>query len=82
MAATYGLHHCVDPWDYTDYPEYKTRQASIYETFVNNVENSGAQNKIKIHRDSNAEIPKFADDFFDLLTATTNPSARGRRVKF
>ena len=44
--------------------------------------NSGAQDKIKIHRDSNAEIPKFADDFFDLLTATTNPSARGRRVKF
>ena len=21
-VATYGLHHCVDPWDYTDYPEY------------------------------------------------------------
>jgi predicted O-methyltransferase YrrM len=74
VAASYGLHpeselHCIDPWeDYEGYPEYKTKQESIYETFVKNVERSGAEHKINVHRGySNSEIPKFADDYFDLI---------------
>jgi len=74
VAKTYGLHndsklYCIDPWeDYDDYPEYKNQQPSIYNSFVNNIENSGVKDKIIINRGySNLEIPKFQDDFFDII---------------
>ena len=74
VANTYGLHndsklYCIDPWeDYNDYPEYKEQQSTIYNTFISNVENSGVKNKIIINRGfSNVEIPKFQDDFFDII---------------
>lgn len=74
VANTYGLHndsklYCVDPWeDYNDYSEYKNQQSSIYNTFISNVENSGVKGKIVINRGfSNVEIPKFQDDFFDII---------------
>lgn len=74
VAKSYGLHndsklYCIDPWeDYEEYPEYKNQQASIYNTFVINVENSGEKNKIVVNRGySNAEILKFQDNFFDII---------------
>lgn len=74
VSQTYGKHndtklYCIDPWeDYDDYPEYKNKQSSIYETFLNNIENSDAKNKIVVTRGySNNEIPKFQDDFFDII---------------
>jgi predicted O-methyltransferase YrrM len=74
VANSYGLHndsklYCIDPWeDYNDYPEYKNQQSSIYNSFINNVEKSGVKNKIIINRGySNNEIPKFQDNFFDII---------------
>ena len=74
VANTYGLHsdsklYCIDPWeDYTDYPEYKNQQSSIYKSFVINIENSGVKDKIIANRGySNSEILKFQDNFFDII---------------
>ena len=74
VADTYGKHnesklYCIDPWeDYEDYPEYKNAQSSIYNSFIQNVENSGVKDKIIIKRGcSNVEIPKLEDDFFDII---------------
>ena len=74
VAKTYGLHnnsklYCIDPWeDYEEYSEYKNQQSTIYSTFINNVENSGEKEKIVINRGySNNEIPKFEDNFFDII---------------
>ena len=74
VANTYGLHndsklYCIDPWeDYDEYPEYKNQQSFIYNTFITNVENSGVKDKIMINRGySNNEIPKFQDNFFDII---------------
>jgi predicted O-methyltransferase YrrM len=74
VANTYGKHsnsklYCIDPWeDYNDYPEYKNQQHTIYDLFINNVEKSGVKDKIIINRGySNNEIPKFEDNFFDII---------------
>jgi len=74
VAKTYGQHnesrlYCIDPWeDYSDYPEYKNEQASIYSTFMDNVEKSGAKNKIIINRGySSIELIKYPDLFFDMV---------------
>lgn len=74
VAKTYGLHtdsklYCIDPWeDYDEYSEYKNQQNIIYNTFINNIENSGVKDKIIINRGySNLEIHKFKDDFFDII---------------
>jgi len=74
VATTYGLHndsklYCIDPWeDYSEYSEYKKQQPTIYNSFMNNVENSGDKNKIIINRGySNNEIPKFQDELFDII---------------
>lgn len=74
VAKSYGLHndsklYCIDPWeDYDDYPEYKSQQSSIYNSFIKNVENSKDKDKIIIIRGySNLEIPKFQDEFFDII---------------
>ncbi len=79
VANSYGLHndsklYCIDPWeDYEDYPEYKNKQTSIYQSFMNNVENSGAKHKLVINRGySNNEIPKFENDFFDIIYIDRN----------
>jgi predicted O-methyltransferase YrrM len=73
-GETYGLHnesklYCIDPWeDYEEYSEYKNEQPLIYESFIKNVEKSGFKEKIIINRGySNKEIPKFEDDFFDII---------------
>jgi predicted O-methyltransferase YrrM len=74
VAKTYGLHcdsklYCIDPWeDYNEYSEYKNQQSNIYTTFINNIEKSGEKDKIVINRGySNVEIPKFEDNFFDII---------------
>jgi len=74
VGATYASHeqsrmYCVDPWeDYDDYTEYKNRQPEIYKNFINNVETSGFKEKIIVNRGySNVEVPKFQDDFFDIV---------------
>ena len=74
VGITYGLHnesklYCIDPWeDYQEYNEYKNEQPHIYETFNENIKNSGFQDKIIINRGySNKEINKFNDDFFDII---------------
>ena len=79
VANTYGLHddsklYCIDPWeDYNEYPEYKNQQSTIYDSFINNLEKSGVQNKIIIKRGySNLEIPKFQDNYFDIIYVDGN----------
>jgi predicted O-methyltransferase YrrM len=74
VAKSYGLHsdsklYCIDPWeDYADYPEYKDMQSTIYDKCMKNIENSGVKDKIIINRGySNSEIPKFQDEFFDII---------------
>jgi len=74
VANSYGLHdnsklYCIDPWeDYDEYPEYKNEQPKIYNSFIHNIEKSGAKDKIVINRGySNIEIPKFQDEFFDII---------------
>jgi len=74
VAKTYGSHpgselYCIDPWeDYQEYPEYKTQQESIYSKFMQNIQNAGAEQKVKVRRGfSSSEIPKFEDGFFDLI---------------
>ena len=74
VAKTYGLHdnsklYCIDTWeDYAEYPEYKNQQSTIYNSFIDNVENSGDKNKIIINRGySNLLIPNFQDEFFDII---------------
>jgi len=74
VANTYGLHpdsklYGVDPWeDYDEYPEYKEQQSKIYDSFITNLQNSGVQDKVVLHRGySNLEIPKFQDEFFDII---------------
>lgn len=74
VADEYGKHelsklYCVDPWvDYKDYSEYKNEQPKIYKTFLKNIANSTHTDKIQIYRDfSNNIIPKFDDDYFDII---------------
>lgn len=74
VAESYGLHngsklYCIDPWeDYNEYPEYKGEQNNIYDTFIKNIENYSKKEKIIINRGySNNEIPKFQDEFFDII---------------
>jgi predicted O-methyltransferase YrrM len=74
FAEMYGQHndtklYCIDPWeDYDEYPEYKNEQGKIYDTFISNIKKSGVEDKIVIKRGySNIEVPKFEDDFFDII---------------
>jgi predicted O-methyltransferase YrrM len=74
VAMTYGLHkdsklYCIDPWeDYNNYPEYKNEQHNNYNIFNENIKNSGFQDKMVINRGySHKEVPKFEDDFFDII---------------
>ena len=79
VAKSYGSHkdsklYCIDPWeDYEEYYEYKNHQKTIYDTFINNVENSGSKEKIIINKGySTTEIPKFDNNFFDIIYVDAN----------
>ena len=77
VGLTYCLHkdsklYCIDPWEdydeYDEYDEYKNKQPYIYNTFIENIKNSGFENKIIINRGySNKEINNFDDNFFDII---------------
>lgn len=61
--------YAVDPWmDYSDYPEYKTQQNTIFETFQHNLQCCEQRSKIHVMRGfSHVEIPKLLDDNFDII---------------
>jgi len=61
--------YTVDPWqDYDGYDEYKNNQDKNYNIFMNNYEKCNEKHKITVCRGfSNEEIPKFADEFFDMI---------------
>ena len=74
VTNTYGCHkdsqlYCIDPWeDYEEYPEYKNEQSTIYKKFLLNIEQSEHRHKINVNRGySHSEIPKFEDEFFDII---------------
>ena len=64
-----SLLYCVDPWeDYADYPEYKNKQVGIYNAFLENIASTMEPEKFVIKRGySNIEVPKFPDNFFDIV---------------
>ena len=70
----YGFHPeshlwCIDPWeDYTEYPEFKGKQDTIHANFCHNIKTCKLEDKITgIKGYSNIEIPKFEDNFFDII---------------
>jgi len=72
VAMTYGAHPdsvlvAIDPWtDYSEYPEYKGQQETIYDTFTQNV--SGFLDKIVVKRGySNEVLPTLEDNSFDMI---------------
>ncbi len=75
VARTYASHpesqlHAIDPWtDYTEYPEYKGEQDSIFDQYKYNISLfPDVTPKITTHRGfSHEEIPKFEDQFFDIV---------------
>ena len=74
VAETYGIHpesklYAIDPWeDYDDYPEYKTEQNKIYNTFMLNINNSVHKEKIIVKRGfSHNELIKLTDVYFDII---------------
>jgi hypothetical protein len=74
FSKSYGHHpdskiYCIDPWeDSQDYPEYKGSQNIFLNNFKNNIKNFNIENKVvPIRGYSNEEIPKFDDNFFDII---------------
>jgi hypothetical protein len=74
MSKSYCKHpdskiYCVDPWiDYDEYSEYKGKIGKIYDQFVENMNKANLWNKIDVRRDfSHNVIPKFEDNFFDIV---------------
>jgi predicted O-methyltransferase YrrM len=74
VEQTYGKHkdsrlYGVDPWeDYAEYTEYKNTQENTYQTFSENIKNSGNKEKFIAKRGySNEVIPTFSDNFFDII---------------
>lgn len=74
VADTYGKHPeslmiAIDPWtDYSDYPEYKGQQVSIYETFMSNIESCGVKDRVQVKRGYSHELlPTLEDSSFDII---------------
>jgi predicted O-methyltransferase YrrM len=74
VAKTYGSHpdsklYCIDPWsEDINCKELEGKWEDIYNTFIRNVNNSGNKDKIIVNRGwSYNEIPKFQDEFFDII---------------
>jgi hypothetical protein len=66
--------YCVDPWfDYDDYPEYKGVQDNAWINFNHNIETSGSFGKFIVNRGlSGVIVPKFKDEFFDIIYVDGN----------
>jgi predicted O-methyltransferase YrrM len=74
FEKSYGHHqdtkiYCIDPWENNeDYNEYSGQQDENFINFKNNIKNFGIEKKvIPIRGYSATEIPKFQDDFFDII---------------
>ncbi len=74
VAATYAKHPdsvmvAVDPWtDYSDYPEYKGQQETIYDTFQSNIAQPDCAHKIVVKRGySHDMVPTLEDASFDII---------------
>lgn len=74
VAATYAKHPesvliAIDPWtDYSDYPEYKGQQETIYDTFQSNISRSEHQPKINVKRGYSHEVlTTLEDNSFDII---------------
>jgi len=74
FAHTYGKHQnsklfCIDPYeDYDNYDEYKNEQNKHYLTFLENIDDNNLNDKIILKKGySKDEIPKFENDFFDII---------------
>ena len=69
VSKTYALHkesklYCIDNWEGYD----KHNKSPIYKSFIDNIENSSVKDKIFINLGySYSEIPKFHDDYFDII---------------
>ena len=79
VANSYCKHpdsriYCVDPWmDYDEYPEYKGEQQTAWATFNSNIRNSDNFSKFIVNRGfSNDIVPKFQDEFFDIIFVDGN----------
>jgi len=61
--------YTIDPFqNYDGYDEYKNEQDNNYNIFMKNYEKCNEKHKITVCRGfSNEEIPKFADEFFDMI---------------
>jgi len=71
---TYAKHpnsllYCVDPWiDYSDYPEYKEKQETNYNIFMDNVSKTYNSEKFIVRRGFSSDvIPTFNDNQFDII---------------
>jgi SAM-dependent methyltransferase len=74
VAETYGAHPestliAIDPWtDYSDYPEYKGQQLTIYDAFTRNMQLCGLQDRVTVKRGySNEVLPTLEDNSFDII---------------
>jgi predicted O-methyltransferase YrrM len=74
VSQTYGSHpesklYCVDPWtDYSEYPEYKDQQSTIYTSFQKNIKTAGIEDKVVVKRGfSHIIVPTFPDEYFDII---------------
>ena len=79
VSRSYASHpnskiYCVDPWkDYDAYPEYKGYQEIGYNAFLNNINTLANPSKFIIHRGFSDDIvPKFNDNFFDIIFVDGN----------
>jgi predicted O-methyltransferase YrrM len=79
VASTYGAHPesvliAIDPWtDYSEYPEYKGQQETIYETFQSNIQSSGFADKIVVKRGFSYDVLQtLEDNSFDMIYVDGN----------
>lgn len=74
VANTFGSHkdsklYAIDVWcDYSEYSQYKNEQDSIYNEFINNLNNFKDNHKITVMRGfSNEQLLKLPDNNFDII---------------
>lgn len=72
VAMTYAAHPdsvlvAIDPWtDYSEYPEYKGQQETVYQTCMQNIASIGS--KLQIKRGYSHEmLPTLEDSSFDII---------------
>jgi hypothetical protein len=77
VANSYAQHplskiHCVDPWeDYQEYTEYKKEQPVLFDMFKANTKHI-SDKCIKYRGFSDNIVPKFDDNYFDIIFVDGN----------